>query len=222
MAHRMRGQWLLVWIVGLFGFLAAAAAAQQATPITFNLRSEKSVADWPVAVTSVAIGGKPVSFDHPVAVSGRWLRSTVITLRNVSPKTIVQVGMGVVFPESGTGKRDDPIEAVWSSLGLVPKVVYTDRGGHYYGLPSPGVQPLRIPPGGSVRLLFTRDGDEIQAKLARKGMPITKATIQFTTIYFADATRWSAGQYFLAPHPAGGAWTRVTKEQFFSGTTGGH
>lgn len=226
MAIPIRACWPLVCAFGFSGFLVPAVLAQQTatTRITFNLANAEPAADWPVAVTQVAIGGRAIRPGQPIAVSGKWLGTTVVTLRNVSPKSIVQVGMDLTFPESGNGSPNNPFEAAWSSLGLVPNVVYTDRNGQFHAPPSFGAQPapIRIAPGAYFHLPFSKDGDTVQATLAKKGVPITKASLAFTTIYFADDSRWSAGVYYLAPHPAGGAWTRVTKEQFFSGTRRAH
>jgi len=222
MAKRTRLQRLiLVCTLCLIEFPDPAAFAQQPpeTRIIINLKDEQSAANWPVTVKTVTIAGKVVRLGGPIAVSGKWIGKTVVTLRNDSPKIIAQVGMYLTFPESGNGSSEHPYEAVWSSLGLVPKVVYTDRSGHYHPPPSFGVQPssLRVPPGGLFDLSFSRDGDAVQTKLGEKRMTITTATLSFTTIYFADDSRWSAGTYALPPHPMSGAWTMVKKEEFFRG-----
>ncbi len=101
------------------------ACAQQpvapAAEITFALRDADRIATWPVAIREVAIDGKPIRLDRPVHVQGSWLRTMTITLRNVSPKTIVQGGINVVFPESGDGSAAHPYEACWSQQGRCPK-----------------------------------------------------------------------------------------------------
>jgi hypothetical protein len=217
MAHRIRWQWLLACSLCLIVFLTPAAFAQQttATRVTINLQDAQNAANWPVAVTGVSIAGRPVPLGRPITVNGKWLGETVVTLRNLSPKSIVQAGMYLTFPESGNGSPGNPYEGVGASLGLVPKVVYTDRNGKYH--PPFGAQPapLRVPPGGVTRLSFSKYGDAVQAELAQKGVPITRATLTFTTIYFADDSRWSAGQYYLAPKAVPGVWTRLTKDEFF-------
>lgn len=220
MTNRALSQSPLVGTLCLIGFLSPAARAQPqvpATRITIDLRNAQPPANWPVAVTGVAIAGRPVPFGRPITVSGKWLAQTVVTLRNISPKAVIQVGVVLTFPESGDGSHERPYEAAWSTLGRVPRVVYIDRNGVYH--PPFGAQPapLRVPPGGSIRLSFSRDGDAVQTKLADMRVPLTKATLSFTTVYFADDARWSAGEYYLAPHPAPGSWTRVTKEEFFHG-----
>ena len=224
MAKPIPAHWTLACALGCTGLMGPVAGAQQAAPmrIAFELKNATAPAEWPVAVTQVSIGGRPIRLGQPVTLSGKWLGTTVVTLHNLSRKAIVQIGMNLVFPESGDGSNQNPYEAAWSTLGIVPKVVFTDRNGRYHEPTSFGAKPapIRIPPGGTVHLSFAKFGDEIQAKVAQKGVPITKAYLQFTTIYFADDSRWSAGQYYLAPQTTGGAWTRATKDQFFSGARG--
>lgn len=215
MAPRTRSQCLLVSLVFLLAWAAPAACAQQPQRITIVVPDAHNAAQWPVAITRFSIDGRPVPLGHPITVSGQWLSKTVVTLRNLSPKAIVQVGMFITFPESGDGSSAHPYEGWGSELGQVPKVVYTDRNGIYHPPFPAEPEPLRVPPGGLVRLSFAKYGNEVQAKLAAMAVPITHATLTFTTIYFADDSRWSAGQYYLAPHPAPGSWTRVTKEEFF-------
>lgn len=220
MARRTRSQWLLVSLVCLLAWTAPAARAQRPDRpqrITIVVPDAHNAAQWPVAITRFSIDGRPVPLGRPITVSAHWLSKTVVTLRNLSPKAIVQVGMFITFPESGDGSSAHPYQGSGSELGQVPKVVYTDRNGIYHPPSLAEREPLRVPPGGVIRLSFAKYADEVQASLAAKAVPITQATLTFTTIYFADDSRWSAGQYYLAPHPAPGSWTRVTKEQFFRG-----
>jgi hypothetical protein len=83
------------------------ACAQQPEPptadITFAIRDANHTDTWPVSVREVAIDGKPIHLDHSVHVQGSWLSTVTITLRNVSPKTIVRGGIGIVFLEAGDG-----------------------------------------------------------------------------------------------------------------------
>jgi hypothetical protein len=221
MENRTRSRWPLVCTFCLIGSLASAALAQQepAMRITIDLQDAQKAANWPGVVTGVTIAGRSIRLGQPITVTDKWLGTMVVTLRNISPKAIVQLGMYLTFPESGNGSEENPYEAVWTSLGIVPKVVYTDRNGHYHPPPSFGAEPapLRVPPGGMIRVSFSKNGDSVQAKLAEKHVAITKATLGFMTIYFADDSRWSAGTYLLPPSPVPGAWTIVTKEEFFRG-----
>jgi hypothetical protein len=132
----------------------AQQSAEPAADITFALRDADHIATWPVAIREFAIDGKPIRFDRPVHVQGSWLRTVAVTLRNVSPKTIVQGGINLVFPESGDGSEAHPYEACWSQQGQVPKIVYLGHDG--YHLP-PGYdlqKPLQLAPGASIRLTF--------------------------------------------------------------------
>jgi hypothetical protein len=190
----------------------AQQSAALAAEITFALRDADRIATWPVAIREVAIDGKPIRLDRPVNVQGSWLRTMTITLRNVSPKTIVQGGVDLVFPESGDGSAAHPFEACWSQQGQVPKIVYLAHDG--YHLP-PGYDlqpPLQLAPGADLQLTFSACGDATQAKLA--GQPIHQASLTFTTFYFADDSRWSAQQYYLPPLPGTRQWRRVTPNEF--------
>jgi hypothetical protein len=194
----------------------AQQSAEPAADITFALPDADHIASWPVAIREFAIDGKPIRFDRPVHVQGSWLRTVAVTLRNVSPKTIVQGGINLVFPESGDGSEAHPYEACWSQQGRVPKIVYLGHDG--YHLP-PGydlLKPLQLAPGADLRLIFSACGDATQAKLA--GQPIHQASLTFTSFYFADDSRWSAQEYFLPPLPGTRQWRRVTPNEFLHST----
>lgn len=97
---RLPSRWLVFAAFFLTVPLAAFAQAQPSTSsITFTLPDAGRSGDWPVAVQRVAIGGRPIRLDNPVRVQNGWVLTATITLRNVSPKTIVSGGMGFVFPE---------------------------------------------------------------------------------------------------------------------------
>jgi len=205
------------WPLALaFVFLVIPACAQQpsapAADVTFVLRDADRSATWPIAVRKVAIDGNPIRLDRSIPVQGSWLRTVTITLRNVSPKTIVRAGIGIVFPESGDGSAAHPYEACWSEQGQVPKLVYLAQDG--YHLP-PGYElqkPLQLAPGADLRLTFSTCGDAAQTKLASK--PIHKASLEVTTFFFADNSRWSAQQYALPPLPGTRQWRMVTPNEF--------
>src|SRR5579862_1817358 len=104
MPRRFSRSGLLAWAALLLAIPAGAQQPEaQAADITFSLGDASRSATWPVAVREVAIDGKPIRLDRPVHVEGSWLRTVTITLRNISPKTIVSGGIGLVFPESGDG-----------------------------------------------------------------------------------------------------------------------
>jgi hypothetical protein len=209
-------------------FVLAAAlpalfpAFGQQTPapaITFALDSAAFSKNWPVSVVGITINGRPIQLDQPVRVQGNWIKTVVVTLRNLSPKPIVRAGMMLSFPESGNGTSQSPYQASWSTQGREPKIIWYAADGSYHPppmAPAP-LAPIRIPPGGLLRLAFARDGDAVQAKLAAINVPLTKATFSFQSFYFADDSRWTGGQYSLPPRKFPGHWTFLTKEQFFAG-----
>ena len=213
MLRRFPRRWLLAWAAVL---LVVPACAQRPTApaadITFALRDADRIATWPIAVRAVAIDGRPIRLDRPVRVQGPWLRTVTITLRNVSPKTIVRGGIGIVFPEVGDGSHAHPYEACWSEQGRGPKIVFLAPDG--YHLP-PGYdlqKPLHLAPGADLRLTFSTCGDAAQAKLADK--PIHQASLSLVAFYFADNSRWSAQQYALPPLPGTRQWRMVTPNEF--------
>lgn len=210
----------------LAGVLAAwfPAYGQQTpapmSPITFTLKDAAFSQRWPVSVVGITINGRPIRFDEPVRVQGNWIRTVVVTLRNVSPRPITRGGMVMSFLESGDGTSQNPYLASWSTQGREPKIIWYAADGSYHPpamAPTP-LAPIRIPPGGLMRLSFARDGDAVQAKLVAKSVPITKATLSFQSFYFADDSRWTGGQYSLPPRKFPGHWTFLTKEEFFRGT----
>jgi hypothetical protein len=196
--------------------LVAPAFAQPAkTPpstITFTLRDPGRIPTAPVAIRGISIDGRPLRLDRPVRVQGAWLHTIVITLANISPKAIVNGGIGLVFPESGDGSHDHPYQAVWSARGRVPKIIWLGKDGYHLPPGWESQKPWRLPPGGIVRLTFAADGDTVQTTLA--GMAIHRAEFVWETFYFADNSRWSAGMYALPPVPGSRQWTMVTPEQF--------
>jgi hypothetical protein len=142
-----------------------------------------------------------------------------VTLRNVSPKTIVRGGIDLVFPESGDGSAAHPYEACLSEQGRVPKIVYLGHDG--YHLP-PGYdlqEPLQLAPGAELRLTFSTCGDAAQAKLA--GKPIHQVSLALLTFYFEDNSRWSAQQYALPPLPGTRQWRMVTPNEFLRSARAG-
>ena len=221
MLRRFARRWLPASAAVLLVVPASAQRpAAPAADITFALRDADRSATWPVAVREVAIDGKPIRLDRPVRVQGRWLRTVTITLRNVSPKTIVRGGIGLVFFESGDGSAAHPYEACWSEQGRVPKIVFLAHDG--YHLP-PGYdlqKPFHLAPGADLRLTFSTCSDAAQATLASK--PIHQASLALETFYFADNSRWSAQEYALPPLPGTRQWRMVTPNEFLRSAHAGN
>jgi hypothetical protein len=216
---RLASLWLALGAFLLTMPSAAFSQAQSpASAITFTLPDADRSADWPVAVREVAIGGRPIRLGSPVRVQNGWVPTATITLRNVSPKTIVSGGIVLVFPEPGDGTAAHPRAACWPvQQGQVPKLVWLGRDGVYH-LP-PGWErqkPLELAPGAAIRLTFTSCGQDTDTTLASGR--IHQAMLTFETFYFADGSRWSAGQYALPPLPGTRSWRMVSKEEFIRGS----
>jgi hypothetical protein len=215
---RLPSRWLAL---AVFLLTMPAAAFGQAEPsssaITFSLPDAGRSASWPVAVEGVAIGGRSIRLDSPVRVQNGWVPTATITLRNVSPKTIVSGGVILVFPEPGDGTQAHPRAACWPvQQGQVPKLVWLGHDGVYHLPPGWDRQkPLELAPGAAMRFTFTSCGQDTDATLASGR--IHQAMLTFETFYFADGSRWSAGQYALPPLPGTRQWRMVTKEEFFRG-----
>lgn len=211
---RLPARWLALPAFLLTVPAAAPAQVQpSASAIRFTLPNADRSADWPVAVEKLSIAGSPIHLDRPVRVQNGWVRTATITLRNVSPKTIVSGGMGMVFPESGDGTAAHPRAACWPmQQGQVPKLVWLARDG--YHLP-PGWEkqkPLQLAPKAAIRFTFTSCGQDTDTALASQR--IHQAVLTFQTFYFADGSRWSAGQYALPPTPPSRSWSMVGKQEF--------
>ena len=194
--------------------LSAFGQTRPASEITFVLKDTNRSADWPVAVRAVILNNRPIPLNSPVRVQDRWFETVAITLRNVSPKTIVTGGIGLVFPETGDGSSANPYGACWSAPTQVPKLVWLGRDG--YHLP-PGWErqkPLHVAPGTSIRLPLSceGEGDKITSK------PIHQAVLTYETFYFADDSRWSAEQYALPPLPGTRQWRMVSRDEFLRST----
>jgi hypothetical protein len=202
--------------------LSSAFAQQKPAPassLTFTLENAEYSKNWPVSVVGITINGRPIRLDQPARVQGNWIKTVAVTLRNVSPKPIVRAGMLLSFPESGNGTQGNPYLGSWSTQGREPKIIWYAADGSYHPPPvaPPPLAPLRVPPGGLLRLSFDKDGDTVQAELAAKNATITKATLKFQSFYFADDSRWSGDTYALPPTAVPRRWTMVTKEEFFRG-----
>ncbi len=204
----------LAWVAVVAALcLPGPLAAQKpvSTEITFTLASYNASSEWPVSIREIAIGGRPVQIDRPMRVAGDWLPTVTMTLLNVSPKTIVRGGMDITFFQSGNGTEQHPYLGSQSVKGRVPKIVYLGANGYHLPPWWDRDVPLQIPTRGRLRLSFIED-KETQDWLARAA--IVKATLSFDNFYFADNSRWSAGEYLLAPTPPSRTWTRVSLQEF--------
>ncbi|HUB19017.1 MAG TPA: hypothetical protein VL990_10305 [Acidobacteriaceae bacterium] len=191
---------------------AQPAHGQAPAAITFTLRNNSRSSEWPVAVRRMTIAGRTVPFDRPVRLEGNWMQTAVITLVNVSPKTIVRTGMDITFPESGDGSSDHPYLGWQAAKGRVPKIVYLGRDGYHLPPRWDRDAPLQLVPGGVLQVSFAGRNDSIQKWLGGRGA--VQAMLTFETVFFADGSRWSAGEYALAPVPPSRSWTMVSKEEF--------
>ena len=162
--------------------LAFAQAQPSTSAIAFTLPDAGRSADWPVAVQGFRL-------DSPVRVHNGWVPTATITLRNVSPKTIVSGGMGFVFPEPGDGTQAHPRAACWSvQQGQVPKLVWLGHDGVYH-LP-PGWEhqkPLQLAPGTAIRLTFTKLRPGYRRRVRQRAAPPSRA--QLPDVLFC---RWFA------------------------------
>jgi hypothetical protein len=212
---RLAVRWLALAVFLLTMPAAAFAQAQPpASAMTFTLPEADRSAAWPVSVREVSIGGRPIRLGSPVQVLNGWQRTATITLRNISPKTIVSGGMLFVFPEAGDGTAAHPRAACWSvQQGQVPKLVWLGHDGVYHLPPGwEGQKPLQLAPGAAIRLTFASCGQDTDAALASQRLH--QAVLTFETFYFADGSRWSAEEYALPPLPGTRSWRIVSRDEF--------
>ena len=200
------------------------AFAQQkpapASAITFTLENAEYSKNWPVSVVGITINSRPVRLDQPVRVQGNWIKTVAVTLTQRIAQTDCARGhVDRASPNPGNGTQGNPYLASWSTQGREPKIIWYAADGSYHPPPvaPPPLAPLRVPPGGLLRLSFAKDGDDCPGEASRQERTITRAELKFQSFYFADDSRWSGDTYALPPTSVPRRWTMVTKEEFFRG-----
>jgi hypothetical protein len=189
---------------------------QSGNEVTFHLNGGKN--SPPVKIVHLMLGQTEIPLDSPVHVEGMWMPKISVVVQNISPKTIVKGGVMFSFPEAIAVANNRPVYGLVMSLGQPPKRAYIRRDGTIPPYNAPLQPQIRIAPGASMTFTPFPDANQVQATAYELAGKITKANINFDTIYFEDDSKWVAGQYYIAvPPPV--VWQSVTPAEFFGTTT---
>ena len=217
--------------VGYFDLAVAAQvpkpgiAPEAPTEVTFHLGPIASNA--PVKVTHIILGGKEVPFDTPVPVSGKWLRTLLIVVQNISSKPISRGEVTLDYPETGDGSAERPIVTSYLTLGRHPSEYFLDKDGTRRDSSRENQIPeINIPPGESMSLgllayggVDHAFGDIEQAEFAKKlGHPITQIKVVLGRYYFTSGGGWQLDTFWV-PAPPPELWKKATPAQFFGTST---
>jgi hypothetical protein len=140
----------------------------------------------PVAITSIALKDKPISFDEKFVADDDWLRDIALSVGNRSSKLILLVSFRVQFPRPPGSSEPESV------------------GNLYYGNPELFARPpaaherkLGLAPGKSARVQLTENQFAgLQSMLKATGYPesIDTVNLKINKVIFDDDTMWQAGE----------------------------
>lgn len=217
-------RWLVIVsaaVVGLFILRNGSVAAQAPdksvsdeapTDVTFHIWKQSNA---PIKIVHIMVGNKEIAPDTPVTVEGEWIGRIGIVVENISPKTIVECSITLVFPETAVGMNNNSSLAVPMNLGRYPKHAFIQRDGtdrSLTGRPQPPEN--NIPPGALMTFMVGQATDTGQAQAYKlAGGHISKITIELDPVYFSDESKWMSGSYYIAvPPPI--VWQQITPAEF--------
>jgi hypothetical protein len=170
----------------------------------------------PVKITHVFLGNDEIPLDTPVPVKGMWVRNIKVIVENICPKEIIEGGITILFPETGTGTPDSPILTTGANLGKYPENAFLQRDGTNPKPHNYNPTPISIPPGGKMTFEQTANADFDQARANKMAAQITTVQIKLDSFYFSDGSIWRAHVFFM-PKPLPIVWEQITPEEFFHG-----
>jgi hypothetical protein len=188
----------------------AQAKTEHQSEIVFHTWERQ--ADWPVYIDHLELDGKFIPWDTPVPVEQGWLKTLVVVVENSSPKTVVEGGVQLDFPETGLGTPDSPILATASNLGQYPSFERFRSDGSVQKLPQRPA--IKVPAGGTLDFPFPDaaiEGTEAEAR--RKVGRVTKVTVKLLRFYFEDSTLWMRDSFFM-PDTRPGKWKSISAQEF--------
>lgn len=193
----------------------AKAQANKTPPGEIVFHTFKRETDSPVFIDHLEIDGKFIPMDTPVRVKPGWLSKLVVVVENSSPKTVVEGGVQVDFPETGSGTTDSPILATASNVGQYPSWAKYRSDGTIQNLPH---RPeIKVPAGGTLDFTLpdaSTEGTEAEAQ--RRVGQVTRVTIKLLRFYFQDSSAWARGGYFWVPDKQPGKSKRISVAEFYS------
>ncbi|OLE51949.1 MAG: hypothetical protein AUG51_20355 [Acidobacteria bacterium 13_1_20CM_3_53_8] len=138
----------------------------------------------PIQIVGASVSGKHFRLNERIDEDENWLKKLAITVKNVSPKTIIFINMYYDFPET---KATGNIMAFPITYGRNPQAAINSG------------EAKRLLPGEAADLTLT---DEQYAKLKEfleRRHPIStikRASMRLTDVYFDDGTIWSNGSFY--------------------------
>jgi hypothetical protein len=168
----------------------------------------------------VSAGAKEINPGTPFQAGEDWLQNTSIFLKNRTNKPIVDVVLGLYFPETGDGMSPStPVTEYVLDFGRRPDIDSFLRSGRY-APPDPSSKPLIFLPGEVLVIHLSDYIGEIQSMVGQK-MPlaqVTRCNISRTHVYFDDGMMWSAGDGFSIPSPDhSGKFVALDRGHYFPG-----
>ena len=181
--------------------------------ITFHANGGSS--SRPIKVVQIMVGTTEIPLDTPIVLKGMWMRNFRIVVQNVTPKTIVQASITLLFPQI-KAEGTNPVPSIPMSLGRFPERAFMRRDGTTPKT-SNTLPEIEIAPGSSVEFNSYEQADAIQSQAYSLADHFSKVNITIGTIYFSDGSKWVTGRYFEATAPPV-VWQEITPAQFFSGS----
>lgn len=146
-----------------------------------------------------------------------WIRNIKVIVENISPKNVIEAGITVQLPETGTGRPDSPILTTGTNLGKYPENAFLQRDGTSKKLHDYNPAPIDVPPGGKMTFALSENSDPTQQAAYKISLQITEVEILLDTVYFGDGSIWRS-QTFFVPKPPPIVWEKITPEEFFHGS----
>ncbi|HEX8136301.1 MAG TPA: hypothetical protein VF544_01800 [Pyrinomonadaceae bacterium] len=174
-------------VVLLFITLISAGAAQAQERVVSKMWRKPA----PLKLRVIKTRKGEVKLDQKFADDGDdWFKSLSIVMENVSGKTIIYVGVGLLFP------RDAQV------LGKTPPLYHTLMYGHHPKAPAAALlnrPPLALKPGDTITLSFSDFDYSYITNNWRQLEPnrsITDIRLHLYELYFDDGGAWHVGHWY--------------------------
>jgi hypothetical protein len=198
--------------------LAASAVAQKSISVDQAHREDA------VAVTRVTVSGNDIQCGliisppnpqpgmppvqiQPVApfqAGADWLQNTTIYLLNRTNKTVVAGQVALVFPETGTGTLQSPLNEYNITLGRLPAVdAFSYNTGRPLAEPA-AAQPISLAGGQTLAINLGAYIQQIKASVINLPYAsLTKCIVRRKSFFFDDGMKWSGAYWVPDPQNAG-------------------
>jgi hypothetical protein len=137
-----------------------------------------------VEFEQIKVSGKPVKFDEAFDGSDEWLPTVLLSVKNISNKSIVYLSVDVNFPETRSlrAMMSYPIE-----LGQKPESKFPTRNA-----------PMVLLPGDTLEIQLQDHYPKIKTFVEKQWTikDIRKAELEIGFVIFDDRTAWAAGNFY--------------------------